>query len=297
MLITDLQVNGSAEVLSSIDGKVAKLLLDAEDLVELGKALGTGWGTGLDLAGAETNDDVGDGDVLGFAGAVGDHDTPVGGVRVLGGLDRLGEGTDLVDLEEEGVAGLELDGLLDADGVGNGQIVTTLISHRSLKRDAGHLPDNLEVRGLVEVAPGLPVILIEGVLNADNGVLGSKGLVQVCELLIGEPLALVGLGVLEVEVVFLLLGLVELAGGDIKGDVHLASVSGLLDGVGDEVKGLLGGLDIGSNTALVTNVAGRLAVLLLGKGLQLVVDLRTLAQGLGEGWSGANFVSGLQDSK
>jgi hypothetical protein len=54
---------------------------------------------------------------------VGDHDAPVGGVRVLGCLDGLGEGADLVDLEKQGVAGLELDGLLDAEGVGDSQVV------------------------------------------------------------------------------------------------------------------------------------------------------------------------------
>lgn len=55
---------------------------------------------------------------------MGDHDTPAVGVGVLGGLDRLGERTDLVDLEEEGVARLELNGLLDTEGVGDSQVVT-----------------------------------------------------------------------------------------------------------------------------------------------------------------------------
>lgn len=144
------------------------------------------------------------------------------------------------------------------------------------------LPNNLEVRGLVEVAPGLPVVLSEGVLDADNGVLGSKRLVEVGQLLVGEPLGGVALRVLEVQVVLLGVGLVELAGGNVKSDVNLAGVAGLLDGLGDQVEGLLGGLDIGGNTTLVTNVASGLAVLLLGEGLQLLVDLGTLTQTLGE---------------
>ena len=150
-----------------------------------------------------------------------------------------------------------------------------------------YIPNNLEVRGLEEVAPSLPVVLSEGILNADNGVLRGKRLVQVGELLIGEPLALVGVRVLEVEVVFLLVSLIELAGGDVQGNLDLAGVSGLLDGLGDEVEGLLGGLNIGGDTTLVTDVASRLAVLLLGKGLELVVDLSTLAEGLGESGSSA----------
>lgn len=56
---------------------------------------------------------------------MGDHDTPIGSKGVLGSLDGLGQGTDLVDLEQESVAGLELNGLLDAEGVGDSQVITT----------------------------------------------------------------------------------------------------------------------------------------------------------------------------
>lgn len=118
-----LHVDGSAEAGAGVDGVAAELLLDTEDLVELGKTLGTGRGTGLDLAGAETDDNVGDGNILGLTGSVGDHDTPASAEGILGGLDSLGDGTDLVDLEEEGVAGLGLDGLLDESGVGDGKII------------------------------------------------------------------------------------------------------------------------------------------------------------------------------
>ena len=151
------------------------------------------------------------------------------------------------------------------------------------------LPNNLEVRGLVEVAPGLPVVLSEGVLDADNGVLGSKRLVEVGQLLVGEPLGGVALRVLEVQVVLLGVGLVELAGGNVKSDVNLAGVAGLLDGLGDQVESLLGSLNVGGNTTLVTNVTSRLAVLLLGQSLELVVDLSTLAEGLGERGSSASL--------
>ena len=151
------------------------------------------------------------------------------------------------------------------------------------------LPNNLEVRGLVEVAPGLPVVLSEGVLDADNGVLGSKRLVEVGQLLVGEPLGGVALRVLEVQVVLLGVALVELAGGNVQSNVDLAGVAGLLDGLGDQVESLLGSLNVGGNTTLVTNVTSRLAVLLLGQSLELVVDLSTLAEGLGERGSSASF--------
>jgi hypothetical protein len=44
----NLHVNGSSELLSSVDSVAAKLLLDAQDLVEFGKTLGTGRRTSFD---------------------------------------------------------------------------------------------------------------------------------------------------------------------------------------------------------------------------------------------------------
>lgn len=261
-----LQVNRLAEVLTRVDSLVTELLLNAEDLVELGKTLRSGGSTGLDLTSAETDSNVSDGDVLSLTGSVRDHDTPAIGVRVLGGLDGLGQSTDLVDLEEESIARLELNGLLDAERVGDSQVIT----------------DNLNVLGLGEVAPGLPVVLGEGVLDGDDGVLLAEVRVHAGELLVGDPLGRVGLGVLEVKIVLLLVLLVELAGGDVHGDLHLAGVASLLNGIGNELESLLGGLDIGSNTTLVTDVASGLAVSLLGKTLERLVDLSTLAESLGE---------------
>lgn len=118
-----LHVDGSAEAVAGEDGLVAKLLLDTEDLVELGKALGTGRGTSLDLASAKTDNNVGNGDILGLSGSVRDHDTPASAEGILGGLDGLSDGSDLVDLEEKSVASLGLDGLLDELGVGDGQVI------------------------------------------------------------------------------------------------------------------------------------------------------------------------------
>ncbi|KAI6759168.1 hypothetical protein HG531_013929 [Fusarium graminearum] len=259
-------VNRLAEVLTRVDSLVTELLLNAEDLVELGETLRSGRSTGLDLASTETDSNVGDGDVLSLTGSVRDHDTPAVGVRVLGSLDGLGQGTNLVDLEKESVARLELDGLLDAERVGDSQIIT----------------DNLDVLGLGEVAPSLPVVLSEGVLDGDDGVLLAELRVHVGELLVGDPLGGVGLGVLEVEIVLLLGLLVELTGGDVHGNLHLAGVASLLNGVGDELESLLSSLDIRGNTTLVTDVAGGLAVSLLGKTLKSLVDLSTLAESLRE---------------
>lgn len=96
-------------------------------------------------------------------------------------LDRLGDGTDLVDLEEETVAGGLLDGHLDALGVGDRKVVT----------------DHLDLGGLVEVDPRGEVVLVEGVLDRANVVLLNVRVVEGSELLAGDPLGLVRVGVLR----------------------------------------------------------------------------------------------------
>ena len=101
----------------------AELLLDLEQTVVLGDTLATGRGTGLDLAGVLCHGEVGDGGVRGFAGTVGDH----GGEAVLGGqLDGVkgfGDGTDLVQLDQQGVGGAELDALGQTCRVGDQQVI------------------------------------------------------------------------------------------------------------------------------------------------------------------------------
>ena len=101
-------------------------------------------------------------------------------------LDGLGDCPDLVDLEQETVASFLLDSGLDTEGVCDSKVVA----------------DDLDATLLGEVNPSLPIILIEGILDRDDGVLLSVADVEVCELDASEPLRGVGIGVLEVEIVF-----------------------------------------------------------------------------------------------
>jgi hypothetical protein len=149
-------------------------------------------------------------------------------------------------------------------------------------RESANIPNNLEVRGLEEVAPCLPVVLGERILDADDGVLLSERFVHVGKLLVGDPLGLVAVGVLEVEVVFLLVLLVELARRNIHGNVHLALIPGLFDGSRDKVQSLLSGLDIGSDSTLVSDITRRLSILLLRKRLELLVDFCAPSESLAE---------------
>ena len=58
-----------------------------------------------------------------------------------------------------------------------------------LERDSKFLPNNLEVRCFVEIAPCLPVVFCERILNADNGVLAGQLLVHVRKLVVSDPFA------------------------------------------------------------------------------------------------------------
>ena len=91
------------EVFAEVLGLVAEALFDAHKLVVFADAVGTAGGAGLDEAGVESDDEVGNGGVLSLAGTVGDD----GGVTIAGGkvdsVDGLGEGANLVELNKDGV--------------------------------------------------------------------------------------------------------------------------------------------------------------------------------------------------
>jgi hypothetical protein len=118
------------------------------------------------------------------------------------------------------------------------------------------------------VGPSLPIVLGEGVLDGTDVVLLAVRVVESGELLTGEPLGGVGVGVLLVscdsfadrpaylEVKIVLALLVELGGGYIETDLDFTGVTGLLDGLGKELEGLLGTRDVRGETSLVTDVGG-----------------------------------------
>ena len=106
-----------------VHGLVLQVLLDAQELVVLGQAVRAAQGAGLDLAGVHGHGQIGDEGVLGLARAVGDH-RGVG--RLLGHLDGvqgLGQGADLVQLDEDGVGHALVDAFGQDLGVGDEDVV------------------------------------------------------------------------------------------------------------------------------------------------------------------------------
>ena len=141
-------------------------------------------------------------------------------------------------LEQETVAGLLLDSGLDTERVGNSQVITNDL--------------NAALAG--EVGPSFPVILIEGILDGDDGVLGDVAQVEISKLLARDPLGGVGVGVLEVKVV--LAFLIEFGRRNVEGNFDLALIARLLDGLAEELEGLFSTRDVGSKASLVTNIDG-----------------------------------------
>ena len=151
-------------------------------------------------------------------------------------LDGLRDGPDLVDLKQETVTSLLLNGGLDAERVGDSKVVT----------------DNLDPAVGGKVRPSLPIVLVEGILDGDDGVLLNIADVKVGELDASEPLGGIGVGVLEVEVV--LPFLVELGGSNIESDLDLALITGLLNGLTEELKRLFCSGHVGGESSLVANI-------------------------------------------
>lgn len=76
------------------------------------------------------------------------YDNPCVDARVLGSLDRLSEDDDRVEVERMRIASVELDGLIDAERVGDWQAIRY----------------NLTGLVLIEVVASLPVSLSQGML-------------------------------------------------------------------------------------------------------------------------------------
>ena len=151
-------------------------------------------------------------------------------------LDRLGDGTDLVDLEEETVARLLLDGSLDAERVGDRQVIS----------------DDLDAALRGEVGPRLPVVLVERIFDGDNGVFLDEANVDIGQLLTGDPLTRIRVRVLEVQVVLAIL--VEFGRCNIECNLYFTLITGFLNSFGEKFKRLLRTANIRCKSTLITNV-------------------------------------------
>lgn len=261
---------GISEGLAGEDSLVAELLLDSQNLVVLGQSVRAARGTTLDLTGAEAANEIADEVILGLATSVRNHDTPASSLRHVASLNRLGNGADLVDLEKESVAKFLVDTRLHSLGVRHEEII------------ADNLDLVAELGGHLDV--GFEVILIEGVLNGNHGVLVAEVSVELEGLVLRVDSVI--LARLLAEVVGLLLSIVELGGGDIEANIDLALVARVVQGLHDDLKGVDLVSDLRSTEAtLVTDVASAEAELGLEKLGESMINLNAGLEGLLEGRS------------
>mmetsp|Transcript_4888 Transcript_4888/g.15614 ORF Transcript_4888/g.15614 Transcript_4888/m.15614 type:complete len:370 (+) Transcript_4888:114-1223(+) len=257
-----------SEVGARVDGAIPELLLDAQQLVVLCEPLGPARRTRLDLSRLEADGEVGDEGVLRLAGAVGRHHAPARLLCHVDRLDRLGDGADLVHLEQQRGARLLLDGGLDAAHVGHGQVVAHDLAVCHLGRHR---------------APPLPVVLVERVLDrldvgegrlqvlVEGGELGDSHL----ELLLHRVVVRVP----RRQVVHRLLARPlararhhKLRRRHVESDLALARVARLCNRLHDELAALLG-VAGGREAALVTDRGRVAAKFLLDDALERVVAL------------------------
>ena len=123
-------------------------------------ALLPAWRPGLDLTSAEPDHEVRYEDVLGFAGAVGDHGAPALRLGQLVRRDRLGHTSDLVNLQQQPIARLLLDGGGNALGVGDQEVVT----------------HDLNSRLLGQLGVAVPVVLVKWILDGDYWIVLDEAL-------------------------------------------------------------------------------------------------------------------------
>ena len=142
-------------------------LFEHEQPVLYCEALGAGDGADFELSHAGGDGEVCEKRVFRFATAGTDDGSPTGGAGGVDYGEGLGEGADLVHLDEDGVGGSGFNGAVEAGGICGEEVV------------ADHL--NLRAEALCEGGPLVPCVLLETVFERDNGVFLAPGFEEIDE--------------------------------------------------------------------------------------------------------------------
>ena len=188
-------------------------------------------------------------------------------VRHLDSVERLGQRTDLVHLDEDRVGAAHLDALAQEIHVRYEQVVADELAFvAQLAR---------------EQLPALPVVLGHAVLDRVDRVFGHEPL-EVLDLLLRRTLG--ALLAFELRIVVYAV-LIELRRSAVHADRHVAAltlaagfISGSLDGFDDRIERVLRTVQRGSETALVAH--GRRKAAVVEHLLQVVEHLGAHAHGL-----------------
>ena len=167
----------------------SKLILDLEKTVVLRQALSSRRGTSFDLATARGHRKVGDERVRSFAGAMRDHLGVRGLTADRDGFECLGDGADLVELDQGSVGDASVHGVSDDCGVGDEDVV------------ADELHPIAET--LREAGPAIPIVLGQAVFDGPDRVAANERLVVVGQLRrraeLGGAIAVAPVGLAELR--------------------------------------------------------------------------------------------------
>lgn len=234
-------------VLEGLEAKVfsliAKFFFDAEKLVVLCHTVSSGSRTGLDLASVDGNGQVSDGGIFGFTGSVGDHAGIAVGLGKTDGVKSLGQGTDLVDLDKDGVGNIVDDALLDEFRIGNEEIVADKL--------------NLLAKSLGELFPTFPIGFGKAVFDGDDGRIILDKLLKELNHFFSGLLAFAGL----LEVVDTI-SFIEFGGSDIHTEEDLLAklIAGILDSFGNQAERLFVAVLAGRSKAAFIADTGLIAM-------------------------------------
>lgn len=96
-----------------------ELFFNAEKLVVFSQAFGSAWSTRFDLTSAETNREISNVCVFGLTRAMRRHDTPSRFFRLHDSGNRFGNGSNLVDFQQQACAGLFINRTSDLFNIGD----------------------------------------------------------------------------------------------------------------------------------------------------------------------------------
>src|SRR6185437_5999920 len=139
---------GAGDVVERIEPRIAcgcaQHFFDADELIVLGDTVAAARRPRLDLASVDGNNDIRDSGVLGFAGSMRYDGGVAGALGHFNGIQRFGEGADLVHLDEDGVPYPAFDSLSESLGVGDEEVIPHEL--------------NAVAQALGEELPAVPVI-------------------------------------------------------------------------------------------------------------------------------------------
>src|SRR6266699_4523726 len=238
----------------------AQLLLDAQQLVIFGGAVGARQPSGLDQSAIGGDREVGDGGVLGLAGAVRHHGGVAGLIRHLDRAQRLRQRTDLVDFDQNRIGATVLDAVGQPRHICDEQIVADQLAL---------FPDQIG-----QFLPAVHVVFRHAVFDRDDRI--TRGEIGEIFCLLRARAGLV-LAAIDVSAV-----LEEFGGGAIQPqhDVGAGLVAGLADRGHDELERSIRRRQVWREAALVADI-GVMAGLFQFSA-QGVENLRAAAQRLGK---------------